>query len=122
MGGANRKLRCKELVFTLLTPGHRVDPKQCVCYKCLRLLRRMLTRHPELSSLYINTWHYCHSRSQAALGPLGLACEAVASIGWSWHGPFTLLRPGLASLPLLGADDKWWDHELRDGQRKAEWK
>eukprot|EP00973_Karenia_brevis_P073092 10151140-Karenia_brevis.AAC.1 len=38
--GASRRHRCKEVVLTLLSPGHRLDPHQYVDYVSLVTLRR----------------------------------------------------------------------------------
>ena len=42
--GTTRRLRCRELVFTLLVQGHRVDPQQALVYNCLVLFSKMMRK------------------------------------------------------------------------------
>ena len=46
--GQERRLRCKEVVFTLLSMGHRLDPEQRDEYESLVGLRRMLANRVDL--------------------------------------------------------------------------
>ena len=121
--GLNRQLRARELVFTLLAPGHRVDPKQAAAYQCLRTFRCMAASSAELRALLLNVWSSCSACPQAKdSGPVGCLSKVLSLIGWTWHQFDEFARPGRAPLPLLGGSLGWWLHEVRDGLRCAQWK
>ena len=121
--GLTRKLRAKELVLTLLMPGHRVDPKQAAAYQCLKMLREMVCRRPELHALLRSVWQECvSSNRQRACGPIGLIFEVVGVLGWTWSEFQQFERQDRAPLPLTGGSDGWWLHEVRDGLRLAQWR
>ena len=46
--GVSRKLRCRDIVLTLLVPGHLVDPRQAIIYQSLCAIRHHMKRRPEL--------------------------------------------------------------------------
>jgi len=121
--GMSRKLRAKELVMTLLLPGHRVDPKQAAAYQCLKMLRAMVSKHPEMEQVLRNVWQICEENAgRRAYGPVGLVFEVVDMLGWTWPTFLQFHRPGRAPLPLTGNSDGWWLHEVRDALRCAMWK
>ena len=120
--GSSRKLRCREIVFTLFTPGHRVDPVQVAHYQCLTTLRQQLQKRPELVEM---TWQLLRSyeqTSQRALGPMGMVRKALDALEWTWSKPHCLSRACRPPLPLLDGDNGWWEHQLRDALRISQWK
>jgi len=119
--GTKRKLRCKEVVLTLLVPGHVVDPTQAIVYQSMCTLRRFVSKSPDLAFVLRNCWQACVVDGGVAPGPVGLIHKAVLSIGWSWNSFEHFARPGRTPLPLCGGPDNWWQRELRDGLMLAKW-
>ena len=120
--GTRRKLRCRELVFTLLVPGHLVDPVQFAAYNSLWMLRCMLRKRPELREVFLQVWQHRDANSQRVPGPGSIVASIVRRLGWYWHDPDFFERPGKRRLPLTQGDDNWWKHEVREGLRIAEWR
>ena len=121
--GDTRKLRCKELVLTLLVPGHLTDPMQYAIYHTLKMFRRMLKRRPDLHDLIYAIWHaYQQQRTPQALGPIALVLRALHRLQWTWEEPLFFSRAGRAPLTICGGDDQWWLHQLRDAIRCSEWR
>ena len=119
--GTTRKLRSKDLVLSLLVPGHLVDPRQASVYQCLRTFRRFMRKRPDLHHVVACLWH-THGQGRAcAPGPVSQVFKAVAALGWHWASVDSFSRPGRRDLLVQGGPDAWWDHELRDGLRLARW-
>jgi len=119
--GTTRKLRSKEIVLSLLVPGHLVDPRQAAVYQCLRSLRRFVTKRVDLKDVVARLW-FAHVHAGAPVpGPVGQVFKAVAHLGWQWVSVDTFRRPGRNDLPLCEGPDTWWDHEIREGLRLARW-
>ena len=83
--GSRRGRHCAEIVFTLLTPGHRTDPVQALKYQSLSLLHRMLTKRPHLRDVFGRAWaSYFGSRAvSAGVGLLQQINDAAAGFGWT---------------------------------------
>ena len=118
--GTKRSLRSKEIVLSLLAPGHLVDPRQAGVYQCLCTLRQFVSKRPDLRDMLLRCWR-AHVEGGSAPGPVGLVFKAVAQIGWQWNCFDHFSRPGRSPLPLCGGPDSWWRHELRDGLQLARW-
>ena len=54
--GRGRSRRCPELVSTLLTKGHRTDPKMALTYQRLQQLRRWGQEDPTSAKLIERAW------------------------------------------------------------------
>ena len=117
--GTKRKMRSKEIVLSLLVPGHLVDPTQALAYQCLCMLRRFTSKRPERTHALRNCWHCYVVEGGSAPGPIGLIHKAVLAIGWSWNNFECFERPGRRPLPVTEGPDGWWHHELREGLRLA---
>ena len=122
--GTQRKLRCRELVLTLLAPGHVVDPMQCAGYNALCTLRRMMLQRPDLHESFVGAWRVRSQMPSCSRvpGPIGVICALVKKLEWTWDEPFAFTRPGKRLLPLLQCDESWWKHEVRQGLRLVEWR
>ena len=55
--GTKRSLRSKEIVLSLLVPGHLVDPRQAGIYQCLCTLRRFVEKRADLHAVLFRCWH-----------------------------------------------------------------
>ena len=84
--GTSRVNRCKEVVLTVLVPGYRLDPLQALSYHILAGLVRMVQRRPDLHPLIRRV--YLLMKDQMAQGPIGIARDALNTIGWSWEYPY----------------------------------
>ena len=79
--GTTRKLRCRDVVLTLLAPGHLVDPRQACTYQSLCALRRHMQKSPELVEIMRRCWRACVVDGMNAPGPVGLIYKHVIKIG-----------------------------------------
>ena len=120
--GTSRKLRSRELVFTLCVPGHLADPLQYASYRTLLTARRMLQRSADLRELFAKTWRSHCQVGGVWPGPVGIIKTIVKRLQWTWDEPFCFQRPGRASIHLMEGDNGWWLHEVREGLRLAEWR
>ena len=117
--GVKRTNRCKEIVLTVLAPGHQIDPQQALAYRRLVGLVRMLQRRPDLRDLVqMLLGLYQPGRRW---GPVHLAMEALYSLGWSWTPPWHVVREGIIT-DLLVVDPGTWAHEVREAARMVRWK
>jgi ribonuclease HI len=119
--GVSRKLRCRDVVLTLLVPGHLVDPRQVIIYQSLCAIRHHMKRHPELVYIMRRCWEACVVEGRSAPGPIGVVYRHIMKLGWEWPEFDHWHRPGRRALPLLNGPDSWWKHELRDGIRVSIW-
>ena len=120
--GSTRKLRCKEVVMTLLVQGHRVDPLMAASYQCLVTLRRQLRKKPDLMPAVQRTWRLYEAGTAHAPGPVGFLQKVLTELDWNWNAPDSFSRPGQPPLPITGGTEGWWQHQVRDGLRFAYWK
>ena len=123
--GSTRKLRCREVVMTLFVPGHRVDPEMASMYQCLCALRKFMSCRPHVNQIVHEIWaFYQHeiSNHAHAHGPIQLVHKTLTCMGWSWSQPHCFTRPGHSLLPIVGCDQVWWEHQIRDGLRLTLWK
>ena len=120
--GETRKLRCKEIVLTLLAPGHQLDPVQQIGFQCLRMFGEVLRALPELRDTVTQVWALYASGASVAHGPIKEMRAALHMLGWEWVEPLVFRRPSRKNLGLFEGSDAWWQHEIRDGLRVAAWK
>jgi hypothetical protein len=119
--GAGRRQQCKEIVLTLMLPGHRVDPEQVVAYKSFATLRRVLTANPQWRGAFQATWRAASSSRSCVYGPVGRLFAIARSIGWTWPDPWLFQRASGESIPFLEFSEQRWQHEVRDALRHALW-
>ena len=120
--GTKRALRSKEIVMSVLVPGHLVDPRQVSVYQCLCTMRRFVLKRPDLHAMMLRCWQAYSHNCVAAPGPVGLVAKMVAQIGWVWDDFYHFSGPGRSKLPLASGPDSWWQHELRHGLQLARWR
>ena len=77
--------RWMEVVFTVLSPGHRLDPSQAIPYRRLRSLLTVIQNREDLRGR-IRTMQKLLPRSRRPMGPVGLAQNALELLGWGWIG------------------------------------
>ena len=78
--GATRLSRAKEIVFTVLTKGHRVSLVMHTRYERVCSLART-ARRPGATQLFVQAiWE--HGGSPPRPGPVGRALDLLASLGW----------------------------------------
>ena len=54
--GSSRQNWCKEVVLTLLAPGHLVDPLQAIAYRRLMAFQRLTSGRPDLHDPVLQGW------------------------------------------------------------------
>ena len=81
-----RSSRSADVVLSLLHPVHRVDPAAAWAHLCLRQLRRMCLRRPDLVMLIRSLWESPCTKSK--FGPITSAKRALDF----WVGPGLSLK------------------------------
>ena len=84
--GASGLLVPADVVLSLLHPVHRVDPAAAWAHLCLRQLRRMCLRRPDLVMLIRSLWESPCTKSK--FGPITSAKRALDF----WVGPGLSLK------------------------------
>ena len=125
--GQKRGLRCAEIVLTLFVKGHRADAEQACIYQCMSMMRRMLTRRPELQERFGKVWAKRYEKASAAGGPalrpemqgtfakvwgrvstvggpVGCILDAAVRLGWEWPSPFEFVLHGGARVDVLNME------------------
>ena len=78
--GATRLSRAKEVVFTVLTKGHRVSPIMHTRYERVLWLTRVARRPGVTQVLTQAVWE--QTCRPPCTGPVGRALQAMATLGW----------------------------------------
>ena len=115
--------RSPAIVLTVLAPGHRLDPEQYVAYARLCLLRRMWHNRPQLRAIIAAVWTARVAGSGGAPGPIRLALDSAQSHGWvpGAVGEWSTVSGEPRCLCSI-ADSAAWQHEVREGIRRAVWR
>ena len=79
--GATRLSRAKEIVFTVLSKGHRVSPIMHARYERLLWLARV-ARRPGVTQVFTQAISESGGRPPG-IGPVGRALQTAATLGWS---------------------------------------
>eukprot|EP00973_Karenia_brevis_P085922 11916917-Karenia_brevis.AAC.1 len=114
--GTSRKFRCKEILLSLLAPGHRIDPQQVQAYSCLAQWQVMLQRRQELLDVFVSMWPYICSRKRLG-GPIGKVRKSLEALGWSWNSPLQVTTCNGEVLQPLDMTPRHWQHEVREAIR-----
>eukprot|EP00660_Eupelagonema_oceanica_P019316 gene19316-biopygen6121 len=85
--------RCADIVFSLLYPGHRLDPQQVVVHECMKLYYRIP-------------------------GPMGLVAECAEWLGWKWTDACTFQSDEGTALRCLDISEERLLHEVREASRR----
>ncbi len=83
----------------------------------------MLLRHPELRPLFEKCWRANSTRnvSRAPVGPVNLARDSNAAIGWTWVAPFHFITDNGASIHLITCSEGGFAHLVRERLRRMLW-
>ena len=130
--GVQRSNRCVEILFTVLSPGHLIDPVQAIPYRRLTGFVRMLQQRPDLRTRIGRVRQAC--QPQQKLGPVGLALEAFSQVGWLWVAglreteqqnttnlDWRVCSNGV-TVDLLTIPPKEWAHIVRESLRFKRWR
>ncbi|CAE8644441.1 unnamed protein product, partial [Polarella glacialis] len=120
--GHKRQRRCQEVVFTLLAPGHRLDPRQACQNSALATMRSMLRRRQDLHSSFRNTWIHVASSTSASGGSVASIASAARQLGWTWKSPFVFTAALEDDVEPLKMNEGEWGHLARAGIRLAAWR
>ena len=126
--------RASEILFTMLSRGHLVDPPQVEAFQCLTTLKRVLGNMPHLIPTYQRVFALRQTaqdegRRQAANGPVAVlrrACS-TANISVDADNPLVLwmLKEGdryeVQSVDLLNVEKQKFAHQVRTSMRMEQW-
>ena len=104
----------REIVLTLFTEGHLVDPLQNAAYRSLRQLRRMAEQRPEAFAELERVWHRFATLEAMCDGPV-----AVIQLGWHRQALGLFAREGRPHMRFLDGPKSWWLDEIRQSLRLA---
>ena len=107
-----RPNRCVEVVLSILTKGHLVDPAQAIPYRRLLVLVRMLQRWKDLvpvMSAVRTTW-----RPGQRDGPMGLALSELTALGFAWVPGSWQVKHRDTVTDLSTVNLKAWGHLIRE--------
>ena len=125
MFGTSRSFRNVGATMVLCIPGPRVDPRQAVLSEPLFSLRRLLKANVGLRDLFRQVWQWrCHGvKGWVKKGsPTNRVQQILNALQWDWfQDAFVFARPSGCSLDLLGQQDGWFKHEIRDAVRQSRW-
>eukprot|EP00973_Karenia_brevis_P018919 2594094-Karenia_brevis.AAC.1 len=116
--GQGSRRRCKEVVMTLLCPGHRLDPSQFVLVDRMVQFHKMLSRRHDLHHVFRRTWAARHYYKTVGWGPVQLLYEAMEQLGWDWTSPFEITIKHGTTVDIRDVDEQSWAHFVRDGVRR----
>ena len=77
--GDGRKTHCREVVLTVLTPGHLLDPVQAIPFKRMMGLVTMLQKRPDLREAMLKVWK--HNGRQRTLGGYEIGSRGPGAVG-----------------------------------------
>ena len=119
--GEGRAGQFKEIIFTLSSKGHRLDPFQACLYARLVLFRRLIRRRGDLKTLFQSVWRVEARRSRVP-GPIAKLFAAVEALGWAWVEPFALRLQDGRELNILQTSCSLCDHEVHEALRRVQWR
>ena len=77
------KFRCQEILFTVLTRGHAVDPLQARVMRIMKSVQRMLKRHDGQRAKWSSVLcHRTRHGSRLQSGPVAQFLWALRQMGW----------------------------------------
>ena len=126
--------RANEILFTMLSRGHLVDPPQIEAFQCMTTLKRVLTNMPDLVPVYQRVFNMRQAaqdegRRQSANGPIAVlrrACS-TANVSVDVDNPLQLwmLKEGdrleVQAVSLLESDKQKFAHQVRTSLRMEQW-
>lgn len=115
-----RASRSPDVVFSLLHPIHRLDPKAAWVYQCVSQLRRTCLRRPDILEAIRRLWQ--KSATNSGFGPVSTLKNALRQFGWSWtvFENFDLGSP--IPFSWLKYSKGFFQHQLREGLRAFNFK
>ena len=120
------KFRCHEILFTLLTRGHAVDPVQARALRILKSARRMLLRYPQAHHTWWAVMRVRQQRgSRIMAGPVNQFLWALRQMDWrivTDREQFHVITHEGDELDFLQCDQEFLEHAMREGLRFALWK
>ena len=122
--GTRRGRHCAEILFTIVTPGHRTDPVQAYRYQCLTVLHRMVTERLHMGPLICRTWALSSKSHRGARpeGPIQRLQAIISDLGWKWPEPFVFTTAAGKALKMQSMHREEWEHEVRNELRSKEWR
>ena len=116
-----RSLRSPGIVFTLLTKGNLLCPRQNPVWRAFRALRRNLSKSPESWQLVAECHRLYKQGVRVGPGPVAVLWRQVAALGLRWETPEVMEpSPGFERAPLRLREDPrgFYDHWVRDSIRE----
>eukprot|EP00662_Eupelagonemidae_sp_cell21_P056724 gene56724-biopygen15234 len=125
--------RAPEILLTLFSKGHRVDPFQVIPFRTLTALRRLVSRRQHLLPTLRDVWKRRTDAmkqpgsnlavaANTAEGPMKRALIAAEYIGWKWTAPTVFTDHLGHTRDFLATPAQEWAHHIRDAARLTQWK
>ena len=127
-GQANR-WRANEALHCLFTKGHICDPVQAYAYQCFVTARRVLTRKPELITIFAETLNYrqevaTFKQTPGPVGSLVLAAD-IANVTFESATQLAIREEKdpmeVGTHAWLACDRGRFEHMLRESLRTEQW-
>lgn len=114
----------KEVLWTVSSQGHRLEPGIACAMHTLITARRQLQFAPQnVRNAYTRTWHALgDDADMECVGIVNRLRTAVDQIGLWWVGPWHLKSTSGATLPLIGWSTNRWLHDVRMAYRQNMWR
>ena len=121
--GSHRKLRCRELLYTIILPGHRLEVEQAQIYDTITTAARMIRKRGEsmrqrlaegIALVKGQSW-YSHS-------PACRLVEAFKQIGVDIGPGLVVEHPAVPKFVLGQGESAWEKHAIREMLRHQQWK
>eukprot|EP00973_Karenia_brevis_P071341 9909460-Karenia_brevis.AAC.1 len=120
--GRGRCFCCKEVVFTLLTRGHQLDPGQRLAYDSLLTFHKMISTRPALRKMLLETFTAAMDKYVKPVGPVTRLKSLVRNLGWAWPQLTSMQTDEGQLVDLTTVSIKSWQHVVREGLRRAKWR
>eukprot|EP00973_Karenia_brevis_P002359 318029-Karenia_brevis.AAC.1 len=116
--GCGRRFRSNEIIFSMLSRGHCLDPFQVVAYSALSTLHNMVCFRPALHNVLKSTWEITRSRRGRHGGPITRIRKTLRCLSWDWPDLHTLVTDTGIILHLPSLDRREFQHEVRESLRR----
>eukprot|EP00660_Eupelagonema_oceanica_P019203 gene19203-biopygen19823 len=117
------KPRSADIVFSLIWPGHRLDPEQVVVHECMRQYYKMGCRRVELRPRAYRI-HIAQrdGRPEGVPGPMGRVAQCCEYLAWQWPEACTFRTDQGEMLRCLDISEERLMHHVRESARRRLWR
>ena len=122
--GQYRRMKARELYYTMVRPGHKEKPAMADAYTTLTTGRRVLARRPDLHDQAQRILTKIDDQRGAVLscnGPIHRLREVLASLRAHLSPDLRITRPRGRDFGLCEQEAGWCEHQFRNMIREVEW-